>query len=61
MKTLTKKQLALKMQVSQSTLQNYLNRLWFNQLSKLGYKKRNKILSIRQLGFIKEVWGDFDD
>ena len=60
MKTLTKQQLANKMQISNSTLQNYLNRLWYSKLHDLGYIKRNKILSIKQLELIKEIWGDFD-
>ena len=61
MKTLTKKQLAIKMQISQSTLQNYLNRLWYNKLKETGYQKRNKILSIKQLSIIKDIWGDFEE
>jgi len=40
--------------------QNYLNRLWYSKLHDLGYIKRNKILSIKQLELIKEIWGDFD-
>ena len=60
MKTLTKQQLALKMQISNSTLQNYLNRLWFPKLKETGYCKRQKILSIKQIEIIKEIWGDFD-
>jgi len=42
-------------------LQNYLNRLWFPKLKKTGYQKRNKILSIKQLSIIKDIWGDFEN
>jgi len=41
--------------------QNYLNRLWYSKLHDLGYIKRNKILSIKQLELIKEIWGDFEE
>ena len=61
MKTLTKKQLANLLNISNSTLQNYLNRLWFNKLKETGYQKRNKILSIKQLSIIKDILGDFEN
>ena len=61
MKTLTKKQLANLLNISNSTLQNYLNRLWFNKLKETGYQKRNKILSIKQLSIIKDIWSDFEN
>ncbi len=61
MKTLTKKQLMQKMQISSSTLQNYLNNFWFDKLKETGYYKRQKIITPHQLLIIKEIWGDFDE
>ena len=61
MKSITKSGLAQLMGISNSTLQNYLNNLWYEKLKETGYYKRQKILSSRQLNLIKELWGEFID
>ncbi|MFA6923108.1 MAG: helix-turn-helix domain-containing protein [Bacteroidales bacterium] len=58
--SITKKQLAQKMGVSQSTLQKYLNNIWFEKLKELNYVKRQRILTPKQLELIKNIWGEFE-
>lgn len=57
MKIYTKSQLAETMQISASKLQTLLNKVWFEDLKELGYRKNDKILSPRIIEFIKENWG----
>jgi hypothetical protein len=51
---LTKCELAVKCNVSISTIQNWLNIRYFPQLEKLGYRKDQKILLPPQVKFIVE-------
>jgi hypothetical protein len=60
MKTLTKKELASLMKISSSTLQHQLNRLWYDELKKAGYKKRQKILTPKQISIIVDFWGEIE-
>ena len=53
----TKKELAIEMGISHSTLQSYLNKRWYLELKKLDYEKQQKILSPNQLEYIKAKWG----
>jgi len=59
MKAITKKELAQKMGISPSTLHYYLNKRWYDILKEYGYQKRQKILSVKQLNRISEIWGDW--
>ena len=60
MASITKKELAQQMLISMSKLQSLLNREWYDELSDLGYKKNDKIISPRIFEFIKNIWGEFD-
>jgi predicted transcriptional regulator len=57
---ITKKQLAILMNVSSTTLRFYLNNDWYEDLKNLGYNKSKKVLSPRQVLYIESQWGDFD-
>ena len=54
---ISKKQLALLMNISDSTMRSYLNNIWFDELKNRGYDKTNKVLSPRQIKFIETRWG----
>jgi hypothetical protein len=54
---LSKKQLAMLMNISDSTMRNYLNNVWYDDLNNRGYDKTNKVLSPRQIKFIESRWG----
>jgi hypothetical protein len=54
---ITKKQLALLMNISNTTLRTYLNNEWYDGLKSLGYHKNSKVLSPRQLIYIEGQWG----
>jgi len=56
MKSISKSELASAMSISQSTLRYYLNNLWYSDLKKEGYQKRQKILSPKQVAVIKSRW-----
>lgn len=58
---LTKNQLVEKMKISPSKLQTLLNKVWFNEIKELGYRKNDKIISPRILEFIKNNWGLGDE
>ena len=51
---MTKCELAILAQVSNSTLQNWMNRRYFAELQKLGYVKNQKILLPCQVKFLFE-------
>ena len=57
---ISKSQLAMLMNVSNSTVRTYLNKIWYEELKNLGYDKDEKILSPRQIEYIESQWGKFD-
>jgi len=59
--TYSKKLLAEILGISRSKLQDLLNNQYFEGLKKLGYQKKQRILSIKQINFIKEMYGDWDE
>lgn len=61
MSSITKKILAQKMDVSISKLQKLLNHDWYEELVRVGYQRRLKILSPRMLEVVINNWGDFDE
>jgi hypothetical protein len=60
MASITKKELAAKMLISSSKLAILLNKLWFAEITELGYRKHDHIISPRIYEFIQKIWG-FDD
>jgi hypothetical protein len=48
----TKKDICNELNISSPTLANYLNNLWYNDMLKLGYYKRQKILTGPQVKYI---------
>lgn len=56
MKSISKSELADSMQISMSTLRYYLNNLWYSDLKKENYQKRQRLLSPRQIAVIKSRW-----
>ena len=52
MKNLYKNELAVKLNISLTTLANLLNVRFYDELYKLGYRKHNKIIFPRVLKFI---------
>ena len=52
MKIKTKADICKEIGISQSTLQMYMNKKWFNELSKIGYVKTQKILTAKQVEFV---------
>jgi len=56
----SKKQIAILMNVSNSTLRFYLNKEWYDDLKSLGYDKGKKVLSPRQILYIESQWGELD-
>jgi hypothetical protein len=57
---ISKKQLALLMNISNSTLRFYLNHEWYEDLKSIGYNKDRKVMSPRQLLYIESKWGELD-
>ncbi len=51
---ITKKELALQLGVSPSTLRRWLNELYFKELSESGYDKTDRILKPRVLQWLRE-------
>lgn len=51
---MSKSELAILAQVSGSTLQNWMNRRYYDDLKKLGYHKNQKILLPPQVKFLFE-------
>lgn len=50
--TITKKELCQKLGISSSTLNEWLNKRYYNELVKLGYRKTQKILLPAQYKFL---------
>lgn len=48
----TKQDICQEIGISSSTLQMYMNRKWYEELHKLGYEKRQKILTAPQVKYI---------
>jgi hypothetical protein len=59
-RTVSKKQLAKLMNISNTSLRLYLNIEWYDELKALGYDKNNKVLSPRQIMLIQSKWGKLD-
>lgn len=55
--TLSKKEICQLLNVSDTTLRNYLNRRYFSELSLLGYRKNQKLLMPNQIIFLREKIG----
>lgn len=55
--SLTKKEIAAKMEVDVKTLAHYTNDRYFSQLEELGYKKNQKKFTPIQVQFLKEKLG----
>jgi hypothetical protein len=55
--TVSKKQMALMMNISNTTLRSYLNVEWYDELQHLGYHRNSKVLTPRQILFIQSKWG----
>lgn len=55
--TLTKKELRQHLNISQQTLARLLNDTYYQELSCLGYTKKQRILLPRQLKLIDEIVG----
>lgn len=58
-KFLSKKELRLTLNISKSTLSNYLNIIYYNELVALGYSKKNRLLSPNIIKYLKNKL-DFD-
>ncbi len=52
--TYTKKQLRILLNVSASTLKNWLNKRYYEDLVKLGYRKNDRILIPKVLKYLHE-------
>jgi hypothetical protein len=50
----TKKELRIMAGISKNTFRRYMNDLYFTELQKLGYEKKQKILSPQQSKFLIE-------
>lgn len=57
---MSKKQLAIVMKISNTTLGIYLNNVWYDELKSRGYNKVKKVLSPRQLTYIQSQWDNLD-
>lgn len=53
-KCLTKYKVAELFEVSPSTLADWLNNLYFDELEKIGYRKNSKILNPKILNYLAE-------
>lgn len=60
-KPLSKSQLAEKIGVSSTTLQRLLNDLWYEELKETGYQKNQRLLTIKQIELIKDLYGNWDE
>lgn len=58
-KCIYKYELADKIGISKSTLRRWLNHLYYDELVSLGYKRRQKVLTAKQLNFLAAKL-DFD-
>jgi hypothetical protein len=58
--TYTKKQLREAIGCSRSKLKDLLNNQYYAGLKELGYLKQNRLLTIRQIEYIKEMFGDWE-
>lgn len=50
-----KYEIAEKIGVSSSTLRKWLNVKYYVELQKLGYEKRQKYLTIKQINYLREI------
>lgn len=50
-----KYEIAEKIGVSNSTLRKWLNVKYYVELQKLGYEKRQKYLTIKQINYLREI------
>jgi transposase len=50
-----KYEIAEKIGVSKTTLRNWLNIKYFSELQKLGYEKRQKYLTTKQINYLREI------
>jgi transcriptional regulator with XRE-family HTH domain len=55
-KSLTKKELAQRLNVSSATLRRYLNDKYYPKLERYDYEKRVRILTPRILNYLAEVF-----
>lgn len=51
---LTKQEVCQILKVSNTTLQYYLNNRYFEELKKIGYRKRQKKLTPKQLNYLND-------
>lgn len=51
---MTKKEYAKRAGISERTLRNYLNKIYFPELEKMGYSRKQRKLSIKMVSYLDE-------